>query len=239
MKLKVKHGRIIGIEGQELNPILPNTDLSFIEDKDLFKEIRNYVKSDCRNIENKFIYENGVMKHSNSSLAVAVDMFLKKYHPKYRLARQADLEKDLDFTRSTYNDSGLALRNLTGSNEEQAKHLFEQLKRRGIKEKNFPIWIDLRGLEIDGNLNFNLTDESLYETAKSLNWEFGTGFSEVNGFGLPKEKDRNSSRQIWTNKSNALSRCYLNRDSGLVSNISGLLYSNVDGRVVVAKSRSD
>lgn len=30
MKLEINHGRIIGIKEQELNPILPNSDLSYI-----------------------------------------------------------------------------------------------------------------------------------------------------------------------------------------------------------------
>ena len=238
MKLKINHGRIIGIENQALNPIIPTSDLSFIEDKDLYKEIRNYIKSDHRNLENKFTFEDGVMKQSNSRLAVAVDMFFKKYHPEYRLSTQLDLEQDLEFTKGTYNDSGLALRNLTGANKEQAEHLFEQLKKRGVKIENFPLWINLKGLELTSDLNFNLTDESFYKTAECLNWESGTNYSKINDFGLPKEKDSNSSRQIWTSSSNALSRAYLYGGSDLDSNYSSLDNSDDDGRVVVAKVRS-
>ena len=77
MKLTIKHGRITGIGEQELNPILPKSDLSFITDKDLYREIRNYVKSEHGNIERQLTFEEGVMKQSNPYLAVVVDMFFK------------------------------------------------------------------------------------------------------------------------------------------------------------------
>ena len=235
MKLKINHGRIIGIENQVLNPVLPTSDLSFIEDKDLYKEIRNYIKSEHRNLENKFTFEGGVMKGSNPYLAVAVDMFFKKYHPEYRLSTQLDLEQDLEFTKGTYNDSGLALRNLTGANKEQAEHIFVQLKKRGVLEKNFPLWLNLKGLELASDLNFDLTDESFYKTAECLNWENGANYSKINDFGLPKEKDSNSSRQIWTSSSNALSSAFLKRNSSLNSSNSYLVNSDDDGRVVLRR----
>ena len=238
MKIKINHGRIIGIEDSALAPILPTSNLSFIEDKDLYKEIRNYIKSDHRNVEDKLIFSDGVMKESNPRLAVAVDMFFKKHHPEYRLATQLDLEQNLEFTSGTYNDSGLALRNLTGDNSEQAKYIFEQLKKRGVKEKHFPIWIDLKGLELTSDLNFNLTDESFYKTAKCLNWESGTSYSKINDFGLPKEKDSSSSRQIWTDSNYALSRAFLCRGSSLDSDGSSLGSSGGNGRVVVRRCKA-
>lgn len=234
MKLNIKNGRILRIEEQELNPVLPTSDLSFIQDKDLFKEIRNYIKSDHNKLENKFSFQEGLMKGSNPYLAVAIDMYFKKHAPTYRVATQSDLEKDLDFTKGTYNDTGLALRNLTGSNSEKAEHIFKQLKHRGIKIEDFPIWLNLRELELDKNLNFNLTDESVYKTQPQLNWENGTRYSKVNDLGLPKEKDKNSNRQIWTSN-HALSRCYLNRCSNLLSDDSDLSYSSDNGRVVVSR----
>ena len=235
MKINIKKGRIIRIEEQELNPVLPTTDLSFIEDKDLYKEIRNYIKNDHPTLENKLVFQEGVMKYSNTYLATAVDMFFKNYHPKYRLATQANLETDLSKFKGFYIDSGLALRNLTGTNKEQAEYLFKQLKSRGIKESNFPLWINLRGLELGKNLNFNLTDESFYKTAKSLNWKNGTRYSETDDFGLPKKPDKNSNRQIWTNSNYALSRAYLDRDGTLNSRYDYFAGSYGIGRVVVAR----
>lgn len=198
MKLTIQKGRIIGIGDQILNPIIPNSDLSFITNKDLYKEIRNYLKSEYRNLENKFVFDENeeVMKQSNTYLAVAVDIFLRKYHPEFRIARQADLETNLQMFKGFYIDSGIALRNLTGENKEKGNYLFNQLKQRGIEEKDFPLWLDLRGLSLDRNLNFNLSDESKYKTAECLNWESSTYYSAVDGFGLPEKKDNKSNRQI-------------------------------------------
>jgi len=212
-------------------------NLSFVTDENLYKEICKYIKLEHPNLENKFTFE-GVMKQSNAPLAVAVDMYLKSTNSEYRLATQLDLESNLDFTKGTYNDSGLALRNLTGANSEQAKYLFEQLKKKGIKESAFPLVIFLQGLELTNDLNYNLTEESIYTTAKCLNWASGTPFSKVNKFGLLEKEDKTSSRKIWTNKDCALAGCYLDSDSNLNSNNSSLLNSNDDGRVVLAKPRS-
>jgi len=234
MKLTIQQGRITGIKEQELNPVLPESDLSFVTDKDLYREIRNYIKSEHGDIERQSTFEEGVMKHSNPSLAVAVDMFFKNHHPEYRLATQFQLEQDLDFTRGTYNDSGLALRSLTGFNEEQARHLYEQLKKRNPKIE-FPIFCDLRGLELDSNLNFNLTDESRYKTAKCLNWSSGTNYSKTDDFGLPRTKDNSSSRQIWTT-SEGFVRSFLNWCSYLYAYGDILANSSDGGRVVLARA---
>jgi hypothetical protein len=176
------------------------------------------------------------MKNSNPYLAVAVDMYLKKNSPGYRIATQADLETDLNKFKGFYVDSGLALRNLTGANKEQAEYLFDQLKSRGIKIDNLPLWLNLRGLELDSNLNFNLTDELIFSTEPSLNWKNGTHYSKTNNLGLPLKEDTSSSRQIWT-ADNPLSRCYLVRYSDLGSDYSDLANSNDNGRVVLAKTR--
>ena len=224
------------------SPIIPISGaLSFVTDINLYKEFVEYVDSAFSSHKNilssNLKFENGVMKGSNTYIATAADMFLKSTGSEYRLATQLDLEQDLKFTEGTYNDSGLALRNLIGDNKEQAKYVFNQLKQRGFDESYFPIWLNLRGLKLDKNLNFNLTDESLFKTAECLNWATGTKFSKINDFGLPLEKDENSSRQIWTSD-NSLSRAYLLRYSDLYSSGSDLAYSNDNGRVVFAKLRS-
>ena len=74
------------------------------------------------------------MKGSNSYIAVGIDMFLKSINTKFRIATQSDLETNLQMFENGYVDSGLALRNLTGANKEQAKYLFNQLKQRGVTE---------------------------------------------------------------------------------------------------------
>ncbi len=213
-------------------------ELSFITDQNLFKEINKYIKSNHPNLNNPLEFNNNVMKQSNPFLAVAIDMYLKQINSEYRIATQIDLEKDLEFTKGTYNDSGLALRNLTGDNKGEANYIFNQLEKRGLTENNFPIWLNLRGLELTKDLNFNLTDESFYKTAEALSWASGTNFSKINDFGLPKERDNSATRQIWTNQNYALSRCYLYYDSNLSSSSSELANSGDDGRVMLSKSRS-
>jgi len=216
-------------------------DLSFVNDKVLYKEIVQYMDKTFPSHKNilsgNLKFKDNVMKGSNTYIATAVDMYLKSINSEYRLATQLDLEQKLKFTENIYNDSGLALRNLKKGNKDKAIYLFGQLKKKNLTEKDFPLWFNLRNLNLDNNLNFNLTDESFYSKADSLNWDNGTNFSKVNSFGLPDEKDKNSSRQIWTSD-DALSRCYLNRNSDLNSNNSNLSSSDDNGRVVLAKPRS-
>ena len=220
------------------NPLpIPTGDLTFVDKEDLYKEISKYIPTELPNLPNPLTFSDQVMKQSNPYLAVAVDMFCKKYLPEYRLATQLDLEQDLAFTKDTYNDTGLALRSLAEPNKSQAEYLFNQIKQRGFTEDDFPFFIQLRGLELD-NQNFNLTDESLiHKQVKCLKWESGTNYSKTDNFGLPKSKNKKSSRQIWTIQ-NGLSRCYLNWISNLYADNSGLSNSNGNGRVVLAKPRS-
>ncbi len=212
-------------------------DLQFITDKNLYKKIIKYLDKTFPNkksdLSAKLKFEDNVMKGSNPYIATAVDMYLKSINSKFRIARQLDLETNLQMFKDFYVDSGLALRNLENSNKIQAEYLFAQLKKRNPNIQ-FPIWINLKGLNLDINLNFNLTDESQYKTAECLNWENGEKYSKIDELGLPKEKDDSSNRQIWTSD-NALSRCYLDRDSDLCSNGSVLSDSDGDGRVVLAK----
>ena len=215
-------------------------DLSFVTNETFYKEIINYLDKTFPAHQNvlssNLKFEDNVMKGSNTYIATAVDMYLKSINSNYRLATQLDLEQNLKFTADIYNDSGLALRNLGKANKDQAIYLFNQLRKKGLTEKDFPLWFNLRGLNLDNNLNFNLTDESFYEKEKCLNWKNGTSFSKIDAFGLPKEEDKTSSRQIWTSD-NALSGCYLGRDSDLGSGSSSLSSSGVNGRVVLAKPK--
>jgi len=224
------------------NPIInSNSNLQFVTDENLYKEIVKYLDIQFPNHKEvlsdnlSFNRIDRVMKGSNPYIATAIDMFLKKELPEYRIARQIDLEQNFQMFKGFYIDSGLALRNLTErANNSQAIYLFEQLKQRGSTEQDFPIWFNLQGLKLDNNLNFNLTDESLYKTAECLNWKWGTHYSAIDNFGLPKEKDVSSNRQIWTNN-NALSGCFLNGGSDLYLGSSDILTSSDRGGIVLVK----
>ena len=223
----------------------PNEDIFFITDKKLYDEIKKYfakekIFSAHQDKFNKLTWDdaNSVATGSSTYIATGVGMFCKTQMPQYELARQADLETDLQKFKSFYIDSGLALRSTDGINSTQAKHIYEQLKKREPKI-NFPVWLDLKGLELDANLNFNLTDKSRYKIAGCLNWDSGENYSQSDDFGLPSSKDKNSSRQIWTpNEKKGLRGCFLDRGSGLYSGSGGFAYSYSDGRVALVKARS-
>ena len=216
---------------------LPAGDLSFITDENLYKEIIKYLdktfpdkKSD---LSAKLEFEDGVMKGSNNYTAIAVDMYFKSINSKYRIARQKDLETNLQMFRHHYEFSGLVLRSIKKPNKDKAKYLYDQIKGRDSKIK-FPIMTDLRGLHLDSNLNFNLTDESEYKTADCLNWGSGKSYSQTDDFGLPAVKDKNSNRQIWTTDDGLVGLC-LDGSLGLGSFYDDLAHSSDIGRVVVAK----
>ena len=221
----------------------PNGTLSFIDKKQLYDQVQKYFEAEFPN--HKEIFEkltwdtnNNVTNGSNTYIAIATDMFCKKHMPGYRLARQLDLETDLQKFKGAYVDSGLALRSTDGTNAKQAKSLYKQLHKKNKKIK-LPVWVDLRGLSLDSSLNINLTDESTYKTADCLNWANETHYSAKDDFGLPSSEDKTSDRQIWTpNTKKGLLGCYLNWNSDLVSDSEDFAYSNSNGRVVVSKARS-
>jgi hypothetical protein len=225
------------------NPIInSNSNLQFVTDENLYDEIVKYLNiqfpdhKDILSEKLSFNRIDRVMKGSNSYIATAIDMYLKKEIPDYRIARQIDLEQNLQMFKGNYIDSGLALRNIIDStNQSHARYLFNQLKQGGLTEKDFPIWFNLQGLELDNNFNFNITDESLYKIkAKCLNWKTGAHYSIIDDFGLPKKEDKTSSRQILTN-GNALSSGYLNGKSILSSYYSDFSAFNDLGRVVLVQ----
>lgn len=222
-----------------------SSELRVVDDKNMYDEIVNYHDKkfpDFRNILSgklKWDEEKGVMKDSNAYIPVGVDMFLKENNSKYRVSTQLDLEQNLDFTRGTVNDTALALRSLSGENSEEANYLFEQMKKQGISEEDFPIWVNLRGLELEsegGRLYHKLTEESFYKTAEFLNWPNRTKFSEVNEYGWPKSEVHGGNRTLYTSNKNAV--CFLVDGSDLDSSGPVLGNSNDYGRVVLAKPRS-
>jgi len=217
---------------------LPSKDLNFITDENLYKEIICYLDktfpSHTETLSGRLSFD-GVMKGSNPYIATAVDMFLQSINDTHRIATQKDLETNLEMFKGFYEDTGLVLRRLNNPNKDKAKYLYEQIRKANF---TLPIFFDLRGLKLDANLNFNLTEESRYKTANCLNWERGTKYSKIDEFGLPKEKDKNSSRQIYTFK-DGLVRLYLDRFLDLNSNYEYLDNSNNDGRVVVINSEKE
>ena len=212
---------------------LPSKDLAFITDENFYKEIICYIHKtfpyNTTTLSGKLSFD-GVMKGSNPYIATAVDMFLQSINDTHRIATQKDLETNLKMFRDFYEDTGLVLRSLNNLNKDKAKYLYEQIRKANF---TLPIFFDLRGLKLDANLNFNLTEESRYKTANCLNCERGTKYSKIDEFGLPKEKDKNSSRQIYTFK-DGLVRLYLDRFLDLNSYNENLEYSYSGGRVVVS-----
>ena len=228
-------------EGEIPKISIPSKDLNFITDENLYKEIVCYLDKTfpayTETLSGRLSFD-GVMKGSNPYIATAVDMFLQSINDSHRIATQKDLETNLEMFKGLYEDTGLVLRNLNNPDKDKAKYLYEQIGKANSNFPIFPFFFDLRGLKLDANLNFNLTEESRYKTANCLNWESGTKYSKIDEFGLPKEKDKNSSRQIWT-LGDGLVRLYLNGDTYLGSDDNGLENSNYYGRVVVINSEKE
>ena len=211
---------------------LPSKDLAFITDENFYKEIICYIHKtfpyNTTTLSGKLSFD-GVMKGSNPYIATAVDMFLQSINDTHRIATQKDLETNLEMFKGFYEDTGLVLRSLKDPNQDKANYLYGQIAKAN---STLPIFFNLRGLKLDANLNFNLTEESRYKTANCLNWEKVARYSKIDEFGLPTEKDINSLREIWTLKDGFV-RLSLNKHLDLNSYNGGLEDSNDNGRVVL------
>ncbi|HIG95040.1 MAG TPA: hypothetical protein HA283_00465 [Nanoarchaeota archaeon] len=211
---------------------ISSKDLTFITDENLYKEIVCYMDKTFHYTSAFSIgklYFDGVMKGSNPYIATAVDMFLQSINDTHRIATQKDLETNLEMFKGFYEDTGLVLRSLKDPNQDKANYLYGQIAKAN---STLPIFFNLRGLKLDANLNFNLTEESRYKTANCLNWEKVARYSKIDEFGLPTEKDINSLREIWTLKDGFV-RLSLNKHLDLNSYNGGLEDSNDNGRVVL------
>ena len=212
--------------------------LQFVTDPKLYNEIIKYMDKTFPDkaslLSGNLEFDSNVMKGSNPYIAVAVDMYLKSINSKHRITTQRDLETNLKMFENFYEDTGMALRSLEEPNKSQAEYLHAQIKRINPDLK-FPIFIELRNLKLDADLNFNLTSQSRYKTADCLNWENGTNYSHIDDFGLPKIKDKNSSRHVWTIKG-GLVRAYLGGCLGFCSGVGCLPGSYDDGRVVLVSA---
>ena len=217
---------------------ISSKDLTFITDENLYKEIVCYMDKTFHYTSAFSIgklYFDGVMKGSNPYIATAVDMFLQSINDTHRIATQKDLETNLEMFKGFYEDTGLVLRSLKDPNQDKANYLYGQIAKAN---STLPIFFNLRGLKLDANLNFNLTEESRYKTANCLNWESATKYSKIDEFGLPKEKDENSSRLIWTLE-DGLVGLYLDAIPNLNSYDEYLGNSNTTGRVVLVNSKKE
>jgi len=214
--------------------------LQFITDQNLYKEIIKYFTktfpdySDVLNKKFNWDDDKSVATGSSPYIDVAVDMFLRKQNSKCRIATQRDLETNLQMFKDCYEDTGLALRSVADPNKNQAENLYNQIKKANPNIE-YPIFIELRNLELDTSLNFKLTPQSRYKKAECLNWKNGTHYSQIEDYGLPKAEDANSKRQIWTVKS-GLVRAYLVWSLDFNANVDELPYSDVNGRVVLVSA---
>jgi hypothetical protein len=214
--------------------------LQFITDSNLYKEIIKYFTqtfpdhSDVLNEKFNWDDSQSVATGSSPYIDVAVDMFLRKQNSKCRIATQRDLETNLQMFKNCYEDTGLALRSVADPNKNQAENLYNQIKKAS-SNIGYPIFIELRNLELGPNLNFKITPQSRYKKAECLNWENGTHYSQVEDYGLPKAKDASSTRQIWTAKGGLVGACLVRNVYFLTSN-DDLSYSNDSGRVVLVSA---
>lgn len=215
-----------------------NITLSYVTDKNLYKEFINYLSITFpgkeKILQDKLIFENGVMKGSTPRIAVAFNTFLKSMNYEYELSTIFDLKKKYYFTEGTSNDLGLVLRQVNNQNREEAKNLEKQLKKREDFKNNFPVWINLKGLELNKNLYFLLTDESTYKTGECLKWNNGTKFSKLGIFGLPTKRDKLGKREIW-NANPYLARGILNTESNIVTYNYDLNQSLMENRILLTK----
>jgi hypothetical protein len=217
--------------------------IQFITDQNLYKEIIKYFtktfSSHANVLNQKFKWNDNksVVTGSSPYLAVAVDMFFRSQKSKHRIATQRDLETNLQMFKNYYGDTGLALRSVANPNKNQAENLYTQIKKVNPSIE-YPIFIELRNLDLDASLNFTLTPQSTYKKADCLNWESGTHFSQKDDYGLPKSEDKDSSRQIWTIKG-GLVGAYLDGVLNFGSSDDDLPFSNDGGRVVLVSAEGD
>ena len=240
-------------------------DLTFVTDENIFKEFINYYHKDIERLApfcdksdflKKLRFLNiidlecnpaaSVMEGSNIFINIAMDMFSKKYLSGYRLARQVDLEQHLNYIEnfpvSANIYTGLVLKSVGEGNWDQGENLLKQLKRRGIRESDFPIWLDLRGLELSNSFKIILTDEARYKKKADPFYDIYDGhfFSKTDdAFGLPilNPKDKNKSRKIY-NWSYSLSAAYMDTSFNLILAFSRLYDFKIDSYVLLAKNSS-
>ena len=232
------------IQGVELVPKkIP--EVSFLADEDMLKAYKESIESHSRKARdslNIFRYENGVIKGSNLFANIKIASLFPQ---EYRLALPSEVLQDLelnpDFFRENYEDLGLVLRtngDLYSPNDYNARHLYKQLKHRGIKpSKKSPVLISLRGLALEEDdessygLVHLLTDETQIIQAPELSHlNNRKRFSRADERGIPIF-DNEGTRTFYTRR-NGLGRFSLDRGLDLYSNWGrNLACSNANGRI--------
>jgi hypothetical protein len=183
-----------------------NGDLSFMDTHHNYIGFMNYLHARFPNEEIdilskpiRYNRDEKVMKGSNPYTAIAFDMYLKEFNIGYRLATQEDLKNNLEFIEGYRVDTGLVLNGINSkipNRTDKEDILFSQLEKKfGFVEDWLPVFIDLKGLELDKNLNFIFTDESRYFPARFMEFDLNT-FSETDEYGLPLIESMIGGRKI-------------------------------------------
>jgi len=221
--------------------------VSFLADKNMLKAYQERIKikynsKKARNSLDIFEYEDGVIQGSNSF--ANVELASSELALPSRMLYTSELSPDL--FRGNYEDLGLVLRtngDLYSPNDYNARHLYKQLKHRGIKpSKKSPVLISLRGLALkeDDESSYGLvhllTDETRIIQAPELSHlNNRKRFSRADERGIPIF-DNEGERTFYARQC-GIDRFCLDRDLSLVSYwYWGLADSNANGRVAVVEN---
>jgi hypothetical protein len=230
-------------------------NLRFVTDKkefeDYIKFAKDHLHEELFNIglgEVKFVECGGptyekMMEGSNPFAAVLMDIYLKYINSNYRLATQANLEKNLEFVKGTNNYTGIIIENfkrpkIPGENTTFSK-LIDGLKKEGFGEHSNPTWVELKGLSLDDKLNYVLTDEVKSYHNPILNKEGISKYNKVDEYGLPKIDNVDGKRNSIMNKSDCRIG-FLNLDNDFGSSLKiRALDKKVqeNSRIVLAKQK--
>jgi len=186
-------------------------------------------------------------QRSNPYFVTAVNGFLKifKETQGWRTATPADigviiLEDKLDLS-NCYVDAGLVLRGRENPNEYLAKDLAMQFFGGGTDLGIPSIMVPYADLELEKDdrapdgLRFKLMRNDRIIYSPTLDNPNESRFSEINGYGLPKESDKDGERILYT-KSTGL--CNLIFEKGdIISGDAYLGMSLDNGRIVVVRDK--
>jgi hypothetical protein len=223
--------------------------------KEMHDEALGRIEADYGNnkilLKVKWDEEAEIARGSNLYYAALINTIFRERG--IRTATQADLEAvlrngALDL-KGTYEDSGIVLRTLSGTNEYLAKQIGEQIAKiqnKKVKDLKFPFYIPSRDLDLtnDSNspskLGFKLLDSAEIIYATILNSQSGSKFSNSDidaKTGLPNQLS-SGDRTLYT-RSDGLSRLDLDRDLDLYSSVGDLAFSYEGGRVLLASIQQD
>ena len=225
--------------------------VSFLADEDMLKAYQERIKTKynskgARKSLDVFTFNDGVIKGSNSF--ANVELASEHLATPYQVLYASELNPD--FFRGNYEDLGLVLRTNGDSyqpNDHNAKHLYEQLKHRGITPtEESPVMIPLRGLKLqeDSNSSYGLvhllTDESrdlIVQAPEFSHQNHGKKFNVVDERGVPIF-DEQGTRTFYA-RQGGLGGVFLGRGLGLGSDWDRYIASSsAGGRVAVVENFS-